>query len=61
MHSALAPGLTHIQSLECDDRLILSGLSQDGPGTAQPAFATAFVGADGMGLHRSPAALSGRR
>jgi fluoroacetyl-CoA thioesterase len=43
MHRALAPGLTHIQSLDCDDRLIVSGLRQEGPGAAGPAFATAFV------------------
>jgi len=41
MHSALTPGLTHIQTLEMNDRLIVSAVS-DGFGTP-PAFATAFV------------------
>jgi fluoroacetyl-CoA thioesterase len=39
MHSALAPGLTHIQTLEMNDRLIVSAAADGAP----PAFATAFV------------------
>jgi fluoroacetyl-CoA thioesterase len=39
MHSALAPGLTHIQTLEMSDRLIVSAVADGAP----PAFATAFV------------------
>jgi fluoroacetyl-CoA thioesterase len=39
MHSALATGLTHIQTLEMNDRLIVSAAIDGAP----PAFATAFV------------------
>lgn len=41
MHRALAPGLTHIQSLALEDRLIVSALSPDM--AASPVLATAFV------------------
>jgi len=41
MISALSTGLTHIQSLDIHDRLIVSAASPDG--AAPPAFSTAFV------------------
>jgi fluoroacetyl-CoA thioesterase len=42
MNRALAPGLTHVQSLAMQDSLIVSALSPDSPGPS-PAFSTAFL------------------
>ena len=41
MHKALAPGLTHIQSLTLEDRLVVSAWSPDM--AASPVLGTAFV------------------
>lgn len=42
MKSALSPGLTHVQSLQIQDRLIVSAAAPD-DGDGAPACATAFV------------------